>query len=139
MMGMEADVFRGYGIEITIAKPSDFLVIKETLTRIGVAARDADVLYQSCHILHKRGRYSIIHFKELYAMDGRKTTIDDDDISRRNRIAALLEEWGLLKIVYPESVDIQIPITHIKILNYKEKPDWILEAKYKNAFWDKKK
>ena len=118
-------------VEVKIAEEEDFLKIKETLTRIGVASRKEKKLYQSCHILHKQGKYYIVHFKELFALDGKDTNFSDEDIFRRNKIAFLLQEWGLLKIVDPEPIkENQAQMNHIKIINHKEKNDWELVAKY---------
>lgn len=118
-------------VEVTIAEEEDFLKIKETLTRIGVASRKENKLFQSCHIFHKQGRYYIVHFKEMFAIDGKTTDISDEDIGRRNKIAQLLEDWGLLKIVVEESISGPVAsMSQIKIINHKEKADWILEAKY---------
>jgi hypothetical protein len=118
-------------VEVKIAEEEDFLKIKETLTRIGVASRKERKLYQSCHILHKQGKYYIVHFKELFALDGKDTNFSDEDIFRRNKIAFLLQEWGLLKIVDPEPIkENQAKMNHIKIINHKEKNDWELVAKY---------
>jgi hypothetical protein len=118
-------------VEVKIAEEEDFLKIKETLTRIGVASRKEKKLYQSCHILHKQGKYYIVHFKELFALDGKDTNFSNEDIYRRNKIAFLLQEWGLLKIVEPEIIkENQAQMNHIKIINHKEKNDWELVAKY---------
>ncbi len=118
-------------LEITLYEPDDFLKIKETLTRIGVSSRKEKKLYQSCHILHKRGKYYIVHFKELFALDGLPTDIAENDIGRRNTIAKLLEEWELLEIVLPtKAEEPAVPINQIKILPYKEKGDWELCPKY---------
>ena len=118
-------------LEITLAKEDDFLKVKETLTRIGVSSRKEKKLWQSCHILHKRGKYYIVHFKELFALDGLPTNLSDDDIGRRNTIANLLEEWELLEIVDQEQSEEPVaPISKIKILPYKEKGDWELIPKY---------
>ena len=116
-------------IEVTIKESDDFLKIKETLTRIGVASRKDKTLYQSCHILHKQGRYYIVHFKELFALDGKQTNISVNDLSRRNTIANLLQDWGLVKIM-SESPYEAAPLSQIKILTYKEKSEWLLETKY---------
>ncbi len=119
-------------IEVKIAEEEDFLKIKETLTRIGVASRKEKKLYQSCHILHKQGRYYIVHFKEMFALDGKPSNFSDEDKGRRNKIANLLQEWGLLQIVQ-KAVAEQEPVasmSQIKIINHKEKNDWILESKY---------
>ena len=118
-------------LEITLSKDDDFLKVKETLTRIGVSSRKEKKLYQSCHILHKRGKYYIVHFKELFALDGLPTNLSDEDIGRRNTIANLLEEWELLEVVDQEqSEDPLTPINKIKILPYREKGDWELCPKY---------
>ena len=118
-------------VEVTFSEPDDFLKIKETLTRIGVSSRKEKVLYQSCHILHKRSKYYIVHFKELFALDGLGTDISVNDFGRRNTIATLLEEWGLLKIVNPDMViEPRVPISQIKILPFKEKNEWELIPKY---------
>lgn len=125
------DIFRGYGVEITLAKPADFLVVKETLTRIGIPHAEDKILFQSCHILHKQGRYAIIHFRELNAMDGRTDRMEADDYFRRNKIVALLVEWELVTVLDPDSITEQIAINQMKILNFKEKTDWTLVPKYK--------
>jgi len=118
-------------LEVTLNQPDDFLKVRETLTRIGVASRKEKVLYQSCHILHKQGRYFIVHFKELFALDGKTTDFDDNDLGRRNTIAKLLEEWGLIKIVNKDAVDAPTaPLSQIKILSYNERDDWELITKY---------
>ena len=118
-------------VEITFPEPDDFLKIRETLTRIGVSSRKDNVLYQSCHILHKRGKYYIVHFKELFALDGLPTNLSVNDLGRRNTIAKLLEEWGLLTIVDKEVTDEPtVPISQVKILPFKEKDQWTLEPKY---------
>tara|TARA_Y100000310_G_scaffold344041_1_gene454746 strand:+ start:29391 stop:29804 length:414 start_codon:yes stop_codon:yes gene_type:complete len=118
-------------LEIALEKDDDFLKVKETLTRIGVSSRKEKKLWQSCHILHKRGKYYIVHFKELFALDGLPTNLSDEDISRRNTIANLLEEWELLEIVDPEqSAEPVISVSKIKILPYKEKDEWELCPKY---------
>jgi hypothetical protein len=118
-------------LEVTLAKEDDFLKVKETLTRIGVSSRKEKKLWQSCHILHKRGKYYIVHFKELFALDGLPTNLSDEDIGRRNTIATLLEEWELLAIVNQEQSEEPLtPINKIKILPYREKSDWELCPKY---------
>ena len=117
-------------LEVTINKPDDFLQIRETLTRIGVASRKDKTLYQSCHILHKQGKYYIVHFKELFALDGKKSTLVANDIQRRNTIALLLQDWNLVNIVVPSNVEDKAPLSQIKILPYKEKSEWNLTAKY---------
>ena len=118
-------------IEVKVKNPDDFLKIRETLTRIGVASRKDKTLYQSCHILHKQGRYFIVHFKELFALDGKKANLSDNDVQRRNTIANLLAEWGLLDLVNPEVTKEPVaPISQIKVLPFKEKNEWNLTAKY---------
>jgi len=118
-------------LEITLAEKDDFLKVRETLTRIGVASRKENKLFQSCHILHKRGKYYIVHFKELFALDGKDTDFDEGDLGRRNTIANLLAEWGLLKIVDPEkSKDPIAPLSHIKVISYSERTKWELVTKY---------
>jgi hypothetical protein len=125
------DIFRGVGIEIKLPSPDSFLKIKETLTRIGISSRKEKKLYQSCHILHKQGRYSILHFKELFILDGKDNTFNDEDRARRNTIVNLLEEWELIQVVdAKQSQDPVAPLNQIKILSHKEKDNWILEAKY---------
>ena len=117
-------------LEVNLAEPDDFLKVRETLTRIGVASRKERKLYQSCHILHKQGRYYIVHFKELFALDGKKTNLSLNDIQRRNRIAKLLFDWGLITIVDEARMEDVAPLNQIKVLSFKEKDDWTLESKY---------
>jgi len=118
-------------VEIDFEEPDDFLKIKETLTRIGVSSRTENKLFQSCHILHKRGRYYIVHFKELFALDGLRSDIDENDMARRNKIISLLEEWGLVEVLDKDKIKEPIcEINRIKILSYKEKDDWELCPKY---------
>ena len=118
-------------IEVKLKNPDDFLKIRETLTRIGVASRKDKTLYQSCHILHKQGRYFIVHFKELFALDGKPSNFSDNDMSRRNTIANLLAEWGLVELVNPEKTKEPVsPLSQIKVLPHKEKDEWNLAAKY---------
>jgi len=117
-------------LEVILVKPDDFLKVRETLTRIGVSSKAEKKLWQSCHILHKKGKYYIVHFKEMFALDDLPTSIDSEDIGRRNTIACLLEEWGLLKIVNKEKTENKVPISKIKILPYKEKGEWELCPKY---------
>jgi hypothetical protein len=118
-------------IEVTLNEQDDFLKVRETLTRIGVSSRKEKVLYQSCHILHKQGRYYIVHFKELFALDGKPSNLSENDIQRRNAIARLLEEWGLVTIVNQELIgDNVAPLHQIKIIAFKEKDDWQLITKY---------
>jgi hypothetical protein len=125
------DIFNGVGIEISLHKPDDFLKIKETLTRIGVSSSKNKVLYQSCHILHKRGRYAILHFKELFKLDGKASNMDDADVARRNSITQLLAEWNLLVILQKEKAASPLaPINQIKIISFKEKSEWELVQKY---------
>lgn len=118
-------------VEITLAKPDDFLKVKETLTRIGISSKTEKKLYQSCHILHKRGKYYIVHFKELFALDGLPSTLTEADIARRNTIVTLLDEWGLLKVVDPaKTANVTAGLAQIKIIPHKEKADWELVPKY---------
>ncbi len=117
-------------VEVTLNEPDDFLKVRETLTRIGVASRKEKKLYQSCHILHKQGRYFIVHFKELFALDGKHANLTSNDVQRRNRIARLLADWGLISIVKETDVADIAPLNQIKVLAYKDKGDWILEQKY---------
>jgi hypothetical protein len=117
-------------VEVILNEPDDFLKVRETLTRIGVASRKEKKLYQSCHILHKQGRYFIVHFKELFALDGKHANLTINDVQRRNRIARLLADWGLIVIVKPESVADIAPLNQIKVLAYKDKGEWALEQKY---------
>ena len=117
-------------VEVVLGEPDDFLKVRETLTRIGVASRKEKKIYQSCHILHKQGKYYIVHFKELFALDGKSANITENDVQRRNRIAQLLCDWGLLNIVEPDSVGELAPLNQIKVISFKEKGEWTLESKY---------
>ena len=117
-------------LEVVLNEPDDFLKVRETLTRIGVASRKEKKLYQSCHILHKQGRYFIVHFKELFALDGKHANLTSNDVQRRNRIARLLADWGLISIVKESDIADIAPLNQIKVLAYKDKGDWILEQKY---------
>ena len=117
-------------LEVTIKQPDDFLKVRETLTRIGVASRKDKTLFQSCHILHKQGKYFIVHFKELFALDGKKATLVANDIQRRNTIAVLLADWNLISIVNKEAAEDKAPLSQIKVLPFKEKKEWNLSAKY---------
>jgi hypothetical protein len=117
-------------VEVVLNEPDDFLKVRETLTRIGVASRKEKKIYQSCHILHKQGRYYIVHFKELFALDGKHANLTVNDVQRRNRIINLISDWGLVTIVKPDSVTDVAPLNQIKVLSYKDKGDWILESKY---------
>ena len=119
-------------VEVVLGEPDDFLKVRETLTRIGVASRKEKKIYQSCHILHKQGKYYIVHFKELFALDGKKTNLSVNDVQRRNRIIQLLVDWGLIVIssVSQEKIADLAPLNQIKVLSYKEKGDWTLESKY---------
>ena len=117
-------------IEVGLREPDDFLKVRETLTRIGVASRKEKKLYQSCHILHKQGKYYIVHFKELFALDGKKANLSLNDVQRRNRIVQLLGDWGLVSINNKESIADVAPLSQIKVLAYKEKGEWTLESKY---------
>jgi hypothetical protein len=117
-------------VEVTLSEPDDFLKVRETLTRIGVASRKEKKLYQSCHILHKQGRYYIVHFKELFALDGKRANLTLNDVQRRNRITQLLVDWELITVVKPEMIEDVSPLNQIKVIAYKEKDEWTLEAKY---------
>jgi len=117
-------------IEITLNEPDDFLKVRETLTRIGVASRKEKKIYQSCHILHKQGRYYIVHFKELFALDGKHANLTQNDVQRRNRIIQLLSDWGLITIMNVSKITDIAPLNQIKVLAYREKHEWILETKY---------
>ena len=117
-------------IEVTLNEPDDFLKVRETLTRIGVASRKEKKIYQSCHILHKQGRYFIVHFKELFALDGKHANLTQNDVQRRNRIVQLLSDWGLVTVLNADKITDIAPLNQIKVLAYKEKNEWILETKY---------
>ena len=117
-------------VEVLLNEPDDFLKVRETLTRIGVASRKEKKLYQSCHILHKQGRYYIVHFKELFALDGKHANLTVNDVQRRNRIVRLLADWGLISVVSLDAVSDIAPLNQIKVLAYKDKNDWVLEQKY---------
>lgn len=136
---MNENLFRGHGVEIELPDPESFLKIKETLTRIGISSKKDKILYQSCHILHKKdrsdadekSRYAIMHFKELFILDGKSNNLDEDDLARRNTIVNLLEEWSLLKVLNPKQIEDPVaPLSKIKILPHKEKESWRLESKY---------
>lgn len=117
-------------VEVVLGEPDDFLKVRETLTRIGVASRKEKKIYQSCHILHKQGKYYIVHFKELFALDGKKTNLSLNDVQRRNRIVQLLSDWGLITVVNSEQIADLAPLNQIKVLAFKEKEEWTLESKY---------
>ena len=117
-------------VEVVLGEPDDFLKVRETLTRIGVASRKEKKIYQSCHILHKQGRYFIVHFKELFALDGKHANLTSNDVQRRNRITQLLSDWGLIEVVNAETITEIAPLNQIKVLAFKEKNDWTLETKY---------
>ena len=117
-------------LEITLGEPDDFLKVRETLTRIGVASRKEQKLFQSCHILHKQGRYFLTHFKELFLLDGKKSNLEQSDLDRRNTIATLLSDWGLVEILNKSQVESKAPLRQIKIVSFKEKSDWELCTKY---------
>ena len=119
-------------VEVGLNEPDDFLKVRETLTRIGVASRKEKKIYQSCHILHKQGKYFIVHFKELFALDGKNTNLSSNDVQRRNRIVQLLVDWGLIKInsISEDKIKDLAPLNQIKVLSFKEKGDWTLESKY---------
>lgn len=123
--------FPGYApLEVTLKNPDDFLKVRETLSRIGVASRKDNTLYQSCHILHKQGRYFIVHFKELFALDGKDADFSDNDLQRRNTVAHLLSDWGLISIMNPEIHEDKAPLNQIKVIAFKEKKEWNLVQKY---------
>ena len=117
-------------VEVVLGEPDDFLKVRETLTRIGVASRKEKKIYQSCHILHKQGKYYIVHFKELFALDGKNTNLSLNDMQRRNRIIQLLSDWGLITVVSADKIADLAPLNQIKVLSFKEKNDWTLESKY---------
>ena len=117
-------------VEVSLGEPDDFLKVRETLTRIGVASRKEKKLYQSCHILHKQGKYYIVHFKELFALDGKKANLSINDVQRRNRIIQLLSDWGLVSLRDVNLISEIAPLNQIKVISYKEKGSWILETKY---------
>ncbi len=128
---MDQNIFRGVGVEINLPSPDNFLKVKETLTRIGIASKKDKKIYQSCHILHKQGRYAILHFKELFILDGKENNFSEEDKARRNTIVNLLEEWNLLEVIDTSAVEDPIaPLSQIKILSHKEKANWVLETKY---------
>jgi hypothetical protein len=128
---MTDDLFKGYGVQIELVTDLDFLKVKETLTRIGIASKQSNTLWQSCHILHKRGKYAILHFKELFALDGRPSSISDDDIGRRNRIVMLLEQWNLVRVLDKARVEANVaPLSTIKVVKFTEKGEWDLKTKY---------
>lgn len=127
----EKDIFSGFGIEVVLQEKDDFLKVRETLTRIGVASKKEKILYQSCHILHKQGRYAIVHFKELFSLDGKPTDITENDIARRNTVTNLLADWELIKIVdSAKTKDPIVSLSQVKIISHKEKADWQLIPKY---------
>ena len=117
-------------LEVQLKEPDDFLKVRETLTRIGVASRKDKKLFQSCHILHKQGRYFIVHFKELFALDGKEANLTDNDVERRNTIAQLLSDWGLIAVINTTIAEKKAPLSQIKVLSFKEKGEWDLQAKY---------
>jgi len=117
-------------VEVVLGEPDDFLKVRETLTRIGVASRKEKKIYQSCNILHKQGKYYIVHFKELFALDGKNTNLSLNDVQRRNRIIQLLSDWGLISVVNIEAITDLAPLNQIKVLSFREKGEWTLESKY---------
>ena len=117
-------------LEVVLNEPDDFLKVRETLTRIGVASRKEKKIYQSCHILHKQGKYFIVHFKELFALDGKKANLSVNDFQRRNRIVQLLSDWGLVNVISSDLVEDIAPLNQIKVISFREKADWKLETKY---------
>lgn len=130
MMGTEVKWSEEDMVEVVLSEPDDFLKVRETLTRIGVASRKEKKLYQSCHILHKKGKYYIVHFKELFALDRKDTNFSLNDVQRRNRIIQLLSDWGLVTVVKPDSIVDAAPLNQIKVIAYKDKSEWTLESKY---------
>jgi hypothetical protein len=130
LLRIDVDIDGYEPVEVKLNNQDDFLKIRETLTRIGVASRKEQTLYQSCHILHKQGRYFIVHFKELFALDGKKADLSENDLQRRNTIASLLEDWGLVTIVNPDACEDTAPLSQIKVLSFQEKNDWDLVTKY---------
>jgi hypothetical protein len=124
------DIFRGVGVEVTLKEADDFLKVRETLTRIGIASSRNKTLFQSCHILHKRGRYAIVHFKELFMLDGKEDNISEEDLLRRNLIVQLLDQWGLVKVVDPVKIEEVGPLSMITIVAHKQKSEWQLLSKY---------
>jgi Bacteriophage translational regulator len=124
------DIFSGVGVEISLKQPDDFHIIRESLTRIGVASKTENTLWQSAHILHKRGRYVVLHFKELFILDGKSSSLSADDIARRNTIVKLLKQWNLCEILDPSKVTESAPVSTIKIISFKDKPNWSLIPKY---------
>jgi len=124
------DIFSGLGVRIDILNKENFLKIKETLTRMGISSRKEKKLYQSCHILHKRGEYAIVHFKEMFIFDGIHQDVPEEDLLRRNTIANLLEEWGLCEIIDPDQTEDELDMSRLKIIPFKEKSDWVLVPKY---------
>jgi len=129
-MGTEVKWSEEDMVEVVLSEPDDFLKVRETLTRIGVASRKEKKLYQSCHILHKKGKYYIVHFKELFALDRKDTNFSLNDVQRRNRIIQLLSDWGLVTVVKPDSIVDAAPLNQIKVIAYKDKSEWTLESKY---------
>jgi len=127
---MELEQKFAYGVEVLLPTPDSFNILRESLTRIGVASKKSKTLYQSSHVLHKRGRYFILHFLELFRLDGRTADISEDDYRRRNTIAKLVSQWGICKLVYNEDIEFTVPVSEIKIIPYKEKKDWVLVSKY---------
>ena len=117
-------------IQVSLKEPDDFLKVRETLTRIGVASKKEKKLYQSCHILHKKGQYFIVHLKELFALDGKRANLSQNDVQRRNRIIQLLSDWGLVEISSADKISDAAPLSQIKVISYKDKGDWTLESKY---------
>jgi len=125
------DIFKGLGVEIRLLDPDDFLVIKETLTRIGVASKKDNTLFQSCHILHKQGRYAIMHFLQMFKLDGKPSNLSENDQARLNTIANLLDDWGLVEIINKDKTkEPVVPVSYLKIVSYKDKKNWNLQSKY---------
>lgn len=125
----ESDPFEGHGVEVELSQEGSFLKVAETLTRIGISATDHDTLYQTCHIFHRGGRYAIVHFKELYSLEGRYSTLSEEDVARRNYIVHLLNSWGLLKVIDSSKIETQSKKS-VRVIPFKDKADWVLESKY---------
>ena len=130
-MNNTEDIFEGYGVEVSLKHEDDFLKVKETLSRIGLASKKDNTLYQSCHILHKQGRYYVVHFKELFLLDGKEATLSENDVARRNRIVSLLDEWELVEVLDNKQIQDPIaPLNQVKIIPFKDKSKWNLVTKY---------
>lgn len=130
MPSLESDIFKGLGVEVELPDRQSFLIIVETLTRMGVPSKRGKTLFQSAHLLHKKGRYAIMHFKEMFALDGKPLRTTDEDIQRRNTITSLLDEWRLLRVLYPGDIKDRSPMSSLKVIPHKEKAEWTLVEKY---------